>query len=205
MLLSASEDRLPDMRIEFVASSLGLSDKSRLRFHLFLDQKRSHLIQEQTSKSSLDVLFNRLEKLPKGTLVAIAQAHGIRFAKTPNVNQVRSTLMHHISTGLCSSREGYSSYLGCSSVNKELGPHVAEPRTAEDPATRLQIHIIQQIAPILKQRSLQRLLDLHDVSYKSSDPIKKLRLRLKAFLQRLIHGKYGDSSDFSLTGSKRKA
>jgi hypothetical protein len=205
MLVSASEERLPDSRMEFVASSLGLSDKSRLRFNLFLDQKRTRLVEEQASKSPLDVLFNRLENLPKGTLVAIAQAHGIRFAKTPSASEVKSTLMHHISTGFCSSREGHSSYLGCSSVSQEFDPYTAEPGTAGDPATMLQIHIIQQIAPVLNIRSLRRLLDLHDVSYKSSDPIKKLRLRLKGFLQRLIRGKYGDSSDFSLTGSKRKA
>jgi hypothetical protein len=45
---------------------------------------------------------------------------------------------------------------------------------------------------------------LHDVSYVETDNVKKLRNRLKRFLDRLDRGKFGDD-ELSLTGSTRKA
>ncbi|KAJ7635439.1 hypothetical protein B0H17DRAFT_1217281 [Mycena rosella] len=54
------------------------------------------------------------------------------------------------------------------------------------PSTLLQIHIIEQITPILKVRALRRLLELHDVAYAESDEAKQLRRHLTGFMKRLL-------------------
>lgn len=47
--------------------------------------------------------------------------------------------------------------------------------TIDSPSVRLQVNILQQLAPILQVRPLQRLLELHDVRYVESDKAKELR------------------------------
>ncbi|KAJ7856146.1 hypothetical protein B0H13DRAFT_1902796 [Mycena leptocephala] len=43
------------------------------------------------------------------------------------------------------------------------------PGLVDDPATRLQIYIMRQIAPALTSRALRRLLDMHGVKYAATD------------------------------------
>ncbi|KAJ7902974.1 hypothetical protein B0H13DRAFT_1882394 [Mycena leptocephala] len=203
LLLSASDDRLPDDRVKMVAACLGLSYSSRVHFHLALGRRRQKLVIDHNSAQPVRDIFERVRNLPQGALLVLAQSHGIRFRKAPTVDQLRTATLRHVGLGTCGIREGYSSYLACSSIESQLEPLVTEPGTAEDPSTLLQINIIRQIAPILRTRPLRRLLELHDVSYKDSDNAKKLRSHLKKFLQRLIRGKCGEDT-LTLTGSGRK-
>ncbi|KAJ7832983.1 hypothetical protein B0H13DRAFT_1914782 [Mycena leptocephala] len=186
------------------SSTNNVHDHSRLRFQLELGKKREKLLLAHSSAHSVRAVFDRIESLPKGSLVVLAQSHGIQLGKSPTCEYLRAAIVNHVGTGGCTSREGYSSYLGCSSIESQLASVTATPGTAEDPATLLQIHLIRQIAPILQLRPLRRLLNLHDVSYVETDNVKKLRNRLKRFLDRLVRGKFGDD-ELSLTGSARKA
>ncbi|KAJ6473354.1 hypothetical protein C8R47DRAFT_1294963 [Mycena vitilis] len=160
-----SEDRLPDLHVDALGSCLGLADKSRLNVDLHLGRKRRRLVEDESSVHSVDTIFDKFETLTRGPLLALAQSHGIRLKDTATRDQLRYAISHHLSTGSCTSREGYTSYLACSSVESQLEPFTTQPGTAEDPATCLQIHLIRQIAPKLQLRPLRRLLDLHDVSY----------------------------------------
>ncbi|KAJ7884897.1 hypothetical protein B0H13DRAFT_2343466 [Mycena leptocephala] len=182
LLISASDDRLPDIRVEAAASCLGQTYSSRIDFQQHLGRKRQKLVQAQSAAQSARSVFDNLENLSKGSLSVIAQTHGIRLGKSPTREQLRYAIVHHLGT------------------ESQFEPFTAQPGTAEDPATLLQIHIIRQIAPVLQLRPLRRLLDLHDVVYLESDTVKLLRRRLNKFLERLIRGKYGDN-ELSLTGS----
>ncbi|KAJ6483559.1 hypothetical protein C8R47DRAFT_1217638 [Mycena vitilis] len=76
------------------------------------------------------------------------------------------------------------------------------PGASQDPAARLQLQILRQVAPVLTVRPLRRLLDMHDVRYKDTDNLKKLRRRLSSFVDRLERGKQGED-DLVLTGTAR--
>jgi hypothetical protein len=116
LLISASDDRLPDIRVEAVTSCLGLTYSSRIDFQQHLGRKRQKLVQVQSAAQSVRSVFDNLENLSKGSLSVIAQTHGIRLGKSPTREQLRYAIVHHLGTGSCTSREGYSSYLACSSI-----------------------------------------------------------------------------------------
>ncbi|KAJ7933884.1 hypothetical protein B0H13DRAFT_1855739 [Mycena leptocephala] len=202
IILSASEDRLTDTGIEIIAGCMGWDTNDRSVVLTRMIERRLFLVQKHASSHTARVLFEQLDLLPKGTLMSIAQAHGL-FFHNPTNDYLRQAITHHVGMGKCVSHEGYAPFLGCSSLESEFIPPTAEPGTCDDPSVRLQIHILRQLMPILKLRPLRRLLELHDVSYVESDKAKKLRQLMKSYLVRLRSGKYPDNL-VGVPGSKRR-
>ncbi|KAJ7024245.1 hypothetical protein C8F04DRAFT_1192662 [Mycena alexandri] len=168
-----------------------------------LSDKRRRVIQDSLEPLVIHDILNRVEDLPKGSLLVLAQSHGLNSAKARSREQLRASIAHYISMGSCTSREGYSSYLACSELESTLPPSaLSTPGTGDDPATCLQIRIIRQIAPLLRVRALKQMLQLHDVKFEEGDNLRQLRKRLKLFLGRLTAGKYAED-DLALTGSAR--
>ncbi|KAJ7725718.1 hypothetical protein B0H16DRAFT_1781750 [Mycena metata] len=133
LLLSASEDRLPDTSMAFVFACLGLPVTTRVRFHLQLSARRRQVIQESSDQLVIHDMFNHIKDLPKGTLSVLAQSHGINTTKARSKEQLQISIVHHVSIGRCTSREGYSSYLGCSAI--EPNPNltvIVRPLTDEE-------------------------------------------------------------------------
>ncbi|KAJ7035880.1 hypothetical protein C8F04DRAFT_1258517 [Mycena alexandri] len=184
ILISASDDRLPVPHAAVVLSCLGLANASPLHLQRELISRRRQLLREHSSSNPVRVIFESIESLPKGSLLTLAQLHGLRVGERPNMEQLCSSIIHHVGSGLCISREELQSYLACSSVESQLlsSPSAITPGTGEDPATQLQVHMIRQIAPILQLRPLRRLLKLHNIPYKEYVNTKALRKRVKTFL-----------------------
>ncbi|KAJ7708421.1 hypothetical protein B0H16DRAFT_1823389 [Mycena metata] len=99
VLLSASEEKLPDHRAIFVLRCLGLTDDTRLRFLLQLSLMCRKLLQEYSVSDTLDELFNRLEKLPKPSLLVLAQSHRLKTVKVETSKQLRASICHHVALG----------------------------------------------------------------------------------------------------------
>ncbi|KAJ7914368.1 hypothetical protein B0H13DRAFT_1873046 [Mycena leptocephala] len=150
--------------------------------------------------SHLITAFVRKTQMP-GTLLSLAHAHGLEVSGDANLNTLRDSIATHIGMGHCTSREALSS-LACSSISSQTESQITS--SSEDPSTRLQMHIIRQIAPILPVRPLKRLLDMHDIRYASTDKIRKLRNRLDSFLDRLDRGKHNNDEP-TVMGSARHA
>ncbi|KAJ7512241.1 hypothetical protein B0H11DRAFT_2214041 [Mycena galericulata] len=192
ILISASEDRLSDPNVLTVQRALGVPPSiSRPQFLTQLSAHRSSIVAHHSGVHPASDLFSRLEYLPKGSLISVAQAHGVTIDADTKVtlDSLRRAIWKHLGTGACTSREGYTSHLACSSLETQMQAFNDDPDDGLDASTRLQIHIIRQISPLLQRKALRRLLELHNVSYVESDKAKQLRKHLKFFLRRLECGK----------------
>lgn len=170
ILLSASHDRLPDIGIGIVADCMGWEDHSRSAVLSRLSNQRRALVHDHSSSHTARTLFEQLHSLPKGTLMSIAQAHGI-FLENATSESLREAITQHVGMGMCVAHEGFAPFLGCSSLESEFPPS-SETGSCNDPSVRLQIQLLRQLMPVLKTRPLRRLLELHDVSYLESDNAK---------------------------------
>ncbi|KAJ7934430.1 hypothetical protein B0H13DRAFT_2305858 [Mycena leptocephala] len=148
-------------------------------------------------------LFSDLEILPKGTLITLALAHGLTVPDDANCTTLRNSIATHIGMGLCTLRDSAFAAIACSSIIAQPDTLIA-PETVDDPATRLQLYIMHQIAPVLTSRALRRLLDMHGVRYATTDKTSKLRRHLLSFLHRLDRRK-GADVDITSLGSERIA
>ncbi|KAJ7444001.1 hypothetical protein FB451DRAFT_1413364 [Mycena latifolia] len=197
VLLSGSEQTFPDAGVQVVGKCLGLPTSvcaSRLRTFAALDSRRSALITAHANRVPSVTVFDNLERLSRGSMLAIARSHGLTldYSRATRDN-LRESIILHLSTGSCIRREGLVSHLSCASLVSQFDSLGLDDPTS-DPSTLLQIHILRQVCPILKLTALRRLLDLHDVTYVESDKVKKLRWRLKLFLNRLKCGKRPDGT-----------
>jgi hypothetical protein len=69
-----------------------------------------------SSANSIRAVFDRIVSLPKDSLLVLAQSHDIQLGKSPACENIGATIVNHVGTGGCTSREGYSSYLAFSSI-----------------------------------------------------------------------------------------
>ncbi|KAJ6475844.1 hypothetical protein DFH09DRAFT_1109102 [Mycena vulgaris] len=194
LLLSASDASLPDSSIRVIGTAFGLSPAacgSRLRIFASLSDRRASVLAAHSDRVPSLSVFNQLEDLPKGTLLALARSHGLGIDPRPGCSSrdiLKDAIMLHLSSGQCLRREGLVSHLSCASLVSQFAGDRLQDQS-EDSSTVLQLHILRQVCPILKLKPLRRLLELHDVSYVESDNVKRLCSRLKAFLTRLKLGK----------------
>ncbi|KAJ7903272.1 hypothetical protein B0H13DRAFT_1882121 [Mycena leptocephala] len=201
ILISASEDRLPDFALNLTAECLGLEADERSVILRELNHRRRKLAREHQSSHTARTLFENFDTLNKGTLLSIAQAHGI-VLDHPTSESLRNAISEHVGMGKCITHEGFAPFLGCSSLESEFPPST-DVSSCDDPSVRLQIQILRQLMPVLKLNPLRRLLELHDVSYVESDRAKKLRQLLKGYLVRLRSGKYPEHQ-MGMEGTKRR-
>jgi hypothetical protein len=202
-LLSASADRFPDTHAMLVAESLGLSDPSRSRLFQHLNQLRRVLLADHVNIYPAKDLFSDLEVLPKHTLITLALAYGLAVPDHANCTTLGNSVATHIGMGLCTLREFAFITIACSSTIAQADTLIA-PGTVDDPATRLQLYIMRQIAPVLTSRALRSLLDMHGVKYAPTDKTSKLHRHLLSFLHCLDRGKSADM-DITSLGSERIA
>ncbi|KAJ7728621.1 hypothetical protein B0H16DRAFT_1734570 [Mycena metata] len=189
ILVSASVETFPHSAVEIVGTCFGFEDLSRENVLYNLARQRRILLKGRDGLHTVDGLFNSLERLPKGTLLVLSKAHGLRINASKHVLQ--DAIVRHISTGKSVRHEEYS--FSCSAVESEFSDCAVDTGSSEDPSTRLQISILKQLCPVLKLTALRRLLRLHDVPFVDSDKTKKLRRRLKSYLTRLRSGKQFES------------
>ncbi|KAJ7908622.1 hypothetical protein B0H13DRAFT_2331271 [Mycena leptocephala] len=127
---------------------------------------RAVVDQHSAANPALAVLDN-VDKLPKGSLISLAQSHGLSVHKKDsfvllNLAQLRRVVWEHLGAGECTRKESYASYLGCSSVASQLCDPSESLEGQDDPSVRMQVAILKNLVPILKIGPLRRLLDLHD-------------------------------------------
>jgi L,D-peptidoglycan transpeptidase YkuD (ErfK/YbiS/YcfS/YnhG family) len=114
-----------------------------------LDIRRRALLSHHALSNTARTLLSDLDLIPKGTLVSTAHAHGIDVPTTATSSILRDQIAAHLGTGACTSREGYASPIGCTSMTSQFDVQPS-PSSLEDPSTRLQLYIMRQVAPTLK-------------------------------------------------------
>ncbi|KAJ6452695.1 hypothetical protein C8R47DRAFT_1083685 [Mycena vitilis] len=186
-VLSASDDRLSDDHLHVVCATLGLAFSSRHTALNDIGRRHLGLISQHSASNPVLALFEQLDKLSKGSLVSVAQSHGIN--PSGKRETLRSAIFKHVGTGLCYKDEAQQSHLACASTTSQLTTDYHDEWDHTNPSVRVQIQILKQLSPILKVPSLRRLLGLHDISYVESDKIKVLRKRLKKIIYALHTGK----------------
>ncbi|KAJ7919827.1 hypothetical protein B0H13DRAFT_1868242 [Mycena leptocephala] len=183
--------------IGLISSSMGLpsaSSESRDLFLTYISTRRRAVVDQHSAANPALAVLDNVDKLPKGSLISLAQSHGLSVHKKDsfvllNLAQLRRVVWEHLGAGECTRKESYASYLGCSSVASQLCDPSESLEGQDDPSVRMQVAILKNLVPILKIGPLRRLLDLHDVAYGETDKIKRLRRRLKKFLYQLVTGK----------------
>ncbi|KAJ7467668.1 hypothetical protein FB451DRAFT_1178037 [Mycena latifolia] len=120
--------------------------------------------------------------------------HHIQYETTLSFLGRRHALISHLVSGsylvanLCTMRRKVSPKTA-SLVSHFDFPEGQDDSGFDDPSTLLQIQLLRHVCPLVTQKSLRRLLDLHDVIYEELDKVKQLRKRLNGFLKRLTTGK----------------
>jgi hypothetical protein len=136
ILISASEEHLPDSAPNLTAECLGLETDERSVILRELNLRRRRLAREHHSSHTARSLFEHFDTLKKGTLLSIAQAHGIIF-NNPTAVSLRNAISEHVGMGKCITHEGFAPFLGCSSLESEFPPATDLP-SCDDPSVRLQ-------------------------------------------------------------------
>jgi hypothetical protein len=172
ILTSASEDRsAPKLVVECLG--FDVDERSTTRGNC----RRRRLASEHQSSHTARTLFEHFDSLHKGTLLSIAQAHGIVLDR-PTSESLRNTISEHVVMSQCVTHEGFASFLGFSSLESEFLPPTAGS-SCDGHSVRLQIQTLRELMPVLKLKPLRRLLELHDVGYVESDRAKKNTPTLK--------------------------
>ncbi|KAJ7917124.1 hypothetical protein B0H13DRAFT_1870643 [Mycena leptocephala] len=108
------------------------------------------------------------ERFPDTHFILVAESLGLcdpsRTRLLQNLNQLRKVLL--------------ADYVYMYPTKADT---LIAPGSVDDPATRLQIYIMRQIAPALTSRALRRLLDMHGVKYAATDKFSKLHRHLFSF------------------------
>ncbi|KAJ7677201.1 hypothetical protein B0H17DRAFT_1139842 [Mycena rosella] len=179
--------------------------ESRLGTLSALSDRHNTLSSTHSNRNPSVSVFNDLENLPRGSLLALVLSHALKTdPRHATRDSLKNEIALHLSSGRCLHREGLSSHLSCASIISQFDSGRLD-ETCDDPSTARQINILHQISPLLNLKPLRRLLELHDVSYMESDKSKKLRSRLKAYLKRLMMGKRPDRSLVEGSAKKERA
>jgi hypothetical protein len=171
--------------VTFVSESMGLSDLSTVRS--VLADKCSQLVLTHSATNPLHSVFDRIENLPRPSLVALGALHGLNLGES-SLKKARSVLGAHVSGGECGlHRRGYR-HLGCANILHLSSSIRPFPDVDFDPVTA-QISILGSLVATMAARPLKRILEIHGVDFSPADKVGQLRKHLKAYLKRLRQGK----------------
>jgi hypothetical protein len=95
------------------------------------DQRRA-LVHDHSTKSYRASLFEQLDSPLKGTLMYIAQVHGI-FLKDATNDSLRQAITQHAGMGMCVAHEWFAPFLGCSSLESEFPSPKSDSGSCDDP------------------------------------------------------------------------
>lgn len=119
-LLSSSLERLPDTHVALVAEALGLTEFTRSHLNQHLHSRRNSLVSQHAVTYPARLVFSDLDSLPKGTLIAVALAHGLTVSEDDSREAMRTRIATHIAMGSCTQREAATPSLACSSIRPNL-------------------------------------------------------------------------------------
>ncbi|KAJ7134935.1 hypothetical protein C8R43DRAFT_956165 [Mycena crocata] len=168
VLLSAPTDMLPDTHVAVVSQCFGWSDDTREHLFEQLSSRRRLLVENHSVSVPARTVFSNAYDLPRGSLLSVAQSHGLRLPDHLRNDIIRDMLLRH---------DQFKAL-----ANETVG-------NIEDPSIRMQVNILCQVALILKIHPLRRILELHSVSYVESGRTKKLLRKLQSHLHRSVTGK----------------
>ncbi|KAJ7496416.1 hypothetical protein FB451DRAFT_1162567 [Mycena latifolia] len=97
LLLSSSADRLPDLPVQILSKSFGWAEFSRETVLRELSLRRNSLVVQHATVHSAVTVLDSIDKLPKGTLLALSHAHGIPITKATTTENMRLSLSRHLS------------------------------------------------------------------------------------------------------------
>ncbi|KAJ6495865.1 hypothetical protein DFH09DRAFT_1103671 [Mycena vulgaris] len=203
-VLCASEAEISDSHLRDLSQCMGAPTSrisSRQACQSFLGVLRQRIVSEHSSQNPATDLFSDLEKVKKGSLLALAQSHGILVSPSGHTRaSLRDLITDHLTMGLCRSNESSRAHLSCSSFLYQFQTDaINTDSSGDDPNTRLQLRILTQLCTVLNLKALRRLLDLHNVSYAEDNKLKDLRRRLQGYLHLLKTGNFQMTNAPSLT------
>jgi hypothetical protein len=120
-----------------------------------LANKRFELVSAHGVANPLHSIFDRIENLPKPSLVALGALHGLQLGQY-NLTEPRTLLRGHVSSGKCGLHKFGYRQLGCADLLKFSSPTPSEFPDF-DPVT-IQIAILESVVGNLSTPPLKTFL-----------------------------------------------
>jgi hypothetical protein len=145
------------------------------------DLQRRHLGAMDAASLSLAGILPNLGNSSSVKLVdSIADVHGVQVSAAGTKEGTSSRVLNHIIEGKCA--EGTTHSPGCKQI-------AGDTVMSYEDSVHLQVAILRCIISIGSKKQLSKILDLQDIYYEETDKVKKLRLRLKKFVEEIERGK----------------
>ena len=168
-----------------VCSSLGIqaaNDRRKGRKKLVATLNALALHRKAAAiSSSLSFLLENISSCRKGSLVALASAHGVKTAKNMDKDAIKLAVIKHIGQGLCCSLPSPDIRDVCYRVYSQVPD-------CEDPY-EFQIAVLSRLSVRASKADLRRLLEISGVEFSKLDGVSKLRSTLAKHIKRLKKGK----------------
>lgn len=130
-------------------------------------------------------LFQRLGSSSSSKSInSIGNAHGIGSSKEDSKDSKTEKIIEHLTQGRCAQSD--ASNPGCERV-------VSDADLLHDDPIHLQVAVLWRVIEVASKKQTQAVLDLHEIDYSPIDTIRKLRDRMKKFIQRIERGKLRDA------------
>lgn len=136
--------------------------------------------------SAEDTIRN-MEKYSKLELQALAIQHCLVVPPGSKPDVIRNIVSEHLAMGKCFYAEGQSAPAGCINAVENLAR--VDEDDEDDSRIGLQIRLLTSVVSTIKAKPLKRLLDLHEVPFEQGLSLRKLRRKLREYINRLIKGK----------------
>ena len=105
---------------------------------------------------------------------SVHTAHGIKVSDKDTKEDKSINIMDHVTKGKCV--ENKDSAPGCEEVAKKAG-------IVRENSVHLQITVLKRVIEVASKKQLCNVLDIHEIEYDAADKFKKLRDRLKKYIQ----------------------
>jgi hypothetical protein len=144
-----------------------------------------------------DDLLAIFQQAKKDQLIKYAEDHGIQYSEKSNVEQLRASLIRHVSIGDCA--VSYTSSDGCHTTMDAYSLPSGN-LTSSSPAldignegltsvADLQVKMLSALQSRMRKHPLQRVLSALDIAFDNSASVRDLRRQLQKFISVLKKGK----------------
>ena len=173
----------------YICNALGIKTNTKwkvrsLRTKL-VDRRREFLEIGKAAVIPLSEFFAHLGSSSSlSDLRSIGGAHGIDISVQDTREDVSTKVIVHVSRGKCV--DNVNTAPGCE--------HLTKDQTVQrENALYLQVAVLQHILEVASRKQLCKVLDLHEIDYEPTDKPKRLKGRLRNYLQNIERGRLKDA------------
>lgn len=172
-----------------ICGALGIkssaSNRKRSLMTKLVDRRRQLVETVDESTCLVDKLVPNLRGSSSLSVVrALSAAHGLDIPDSTCKDDVTKEVFGHVTRGECTHGTGYMP--GCEQMRKEMAPLYQD-------VIHLQLAVLWDILGIVSRKQIYKILDIHEIDYGPEETMKKLRSRLKRYIQNIEKGKLKDA------------